>query len=141
MCPILLCTCFQNVQKLCLLGIYLLCCQEYFSFANDYIHRSHYNTFAPAFLFVVLLSCIIAQQCQSSLNEDAHHVLVSDDFLFESSDLYLFTGSGFFCLWKKLPISRFRFLINFSSGFSFCYHLLNLQSFCFVFSNLSFHQK
>ena len=89
MCPILLCTCFQNVQKLCLLGIYLLCCQEYFSFANDYIHRSHYNTFAPAFLFAVLLSCVIAQQCQSSLNEDAHHVLVSDDFLFESSDLYL----------------------------------------------------
>ena len=31
----------------------------------------------------------------------------------------LFTRSGFFCLWKKLPISRFRFLINFSSGFSF----------------------
>ena len=24
----------------------------------------------------------------------------------------LFTRSGFFCLWKKLPISRFRFLIN-----------------------------
>ena len=55
--------------------------------------------------------------------------------------LCLFIRPGFFCLWTKLPISRFRFLKNCSSGFCFCYHLLNLQSFFFTFINLSFYQK
>ena len=50
MSPILLRVCFQNIQKLSLLWIYILCCQEYCWLANDYIHRSHYNTFAPAFM-------------------------------------------------------------------------------------------
>ena len=40
-------------------------------------------------LIAVLLSCIIPQQCQSSLEEDAHPVFVSDDFLFASNDLYV----------------------------------------------------
>ena len=35
--------------------------------------------------------------------------------------IWLLTRSVFFFLWKKLYISRFRFLKNFSSGFSLCY--------------------
>ena len=40
-------------------------------------------------LIIVLLNCIIPQQCHS-LDEDAHLLLVSDNFLFESNDLYMY---------------------------------------------------
>ena len=66
-------------------------------------------------LIAVLLSCIIPQSCQSSMEEDAHPVFVSDDFLSLQVMIYicLFTRSGFFCLWKNLTICRFWLLKNF----------------------------
>ena len=49
-------------------------------------HQTHPHQYLG--LITVLLSCVIPQQGQFSLKEDAHSVFVSDDFLFASNDLY-----------------------------------------------------